>query len=487
MRIGIDVDGVLTNIEQFQLKYGKEYFKDCKNIDESKFEIEDIFHCTKEESQRFWTKYIWKYCLQEPMVKDMAEVIKLLHNKGAEIYIITRRVHTLRDDLLGIIFRKMLEHFIQKYALPVEDIIYCTDFDGEKNKVQVCKNLNISIMVEDDPKNAEAISQVCQVLCIKTKYNQELKEQNNLTKITGAQDFYNFAVQRLEKRKVSTECSFFQDPFDKSYKTVRKIGVPIFKSLLKPEILHSEFIPTDGPVILCGNHLHVWDQFPVICSTKRTTHWMSKKEYFDGKMGSFFEKTGAICVDRYGDPHKSVKEALNYLEIGSAVGLFPEGTRNGLKESYIRDLYISYEKILNLDYEKFRNFIEQQKPLMSHIVLLQQLYKEHKISESYFIECLLGNARSGLSDMVMTGTISKNEFDDAELLPFKYGAVSMAHKTNATIVPFGVTGDYKIGNDNLMVSFGEPFKVVNDDLDSANVELRQKILRLVNENKKNSI
>ena len=45
--IGIDIDGVLRNLGQFQLKYGKKYFKnyDEKNIDETKIEIKDIFKC----------------------------------------------------------------------------------------------------------------------------------------------------------------------------------------------------------------------------------------------------------------------------------------------------------------------------------------------------------------------------------------------------------------------------------------------------------
>ena len=66
---------------------------------------------------------------------------------------------------------------------------------------------------------------------------------------------------------------------------------------------------------------------------------MSKKEYFDGKMGPFFRKTGAISVDRFGNPHESVNEALNYLAIGSAVGLFPEGTRNHLKMIKNKELF----------------------------------------------------------------------------------------------------------------------------------------------------
>jgi len=65
--------------------------------------------------------------------------------------------------------------------------------------------------------------------------------------------------------------------------------------------------------------------------------------------------------------------------------------------------------------------------------------------------------------------------EEVLLLPFKFGAVSMAKKTNATIVPFGLMGDHKVGNRNLTLVFGKPFKVENMELEEANELLRAKI------------
>lgn len=45
------------------------------------------------------------------------------------------------------------------------------------------------------------------------------------------------------------------------------------------------------------------------------------------------------------------------------------------------------------------------------------------------------------------------------LLPFKFGAVSMAKKTDAYLVPFGITGDYIFRSKNLVIKYGKPFKV----------------------------
>lgn len=61
------------------------------------------------------------------------------------------------------------------------------------------------------------------------------------------------------------------------------------------------------------------------------------------------------------------------------------------------------------------------------------------------------------------------------LLPFKFGCVSMAKKTDAYIVPIGISGDYKFRSKNLVYRIGKPFKVTNMDLEEANKKLARKI------------
>lgn len=68
---------------------------------------------------------------------------------------------------------------------------------------------------------------------------------------------------------------------------------------------------------------------------------------------------------------------------------------------------------------------------------------------------------------------------DQLLLPFKYGAVKMAKETNATIVPFGITGEYKVFNNNLKITFGKPFKVDDMTLEEANEKLFKAIEEII--------
>lgn len=94
--------------------------------------------------------------------------------------------------------------------------------------------------------------------------------------------------------------------------------------------------------------------------------------------------------------------------------------------------------------------------------------------------------KGGAIGIFPEGTRNKT---DKFLLNFKTGAVAMAKKTGAYIVPFGLTGDYKFRSKNLTIRYGEPFKVDNMSVEEANEKLFREVERLMlenlNENKEN--
>lgn len=80
---------------------------------------------------------------------------------------------------------------------------------------------------------------------------------------------------------------------------------------------------------------------------------------------------------------------------------------------------------------------------------------------------------------------TRNKTYDLFLLPLKFGAVSMAKKTNVTIIPSCVTGDYKFHSKNLMIRYGSPFKIPEDmNLQIANDKLAKEIEKLMKQNLK---
>ena len=78
---------------------------------------------------------------------------------------------------------------------------------------------------------------------------------------------------------------------------------------------------------------------------------------------------------------------------------------------------------------------------------------------------------------------TRNKTEDL-LMPFKFGAVSLAKKNNALVIPVGVSGDYKFRPKNLVARIGEPIDVSEMDLEEANEKLHKAVETLILENLK---
>lgn len=78
------------------------------------------------------------------------------------------------------------------------------------------------------------------------------------------------------------------------------------------------------------------------------------------------------------------------------------------------------------------------------------------------------------------GTINKG---NGLILPFKIGAVKMSHDTNSKIVPFIITGKYKIIGRRVRIEFLKPISI-SDDLDKENKRLMDIVESKLKENRK---
>ena len=262
------------------------------------------------------------------------------------------------------------------------------------------------------------------------------------------------------------------------YKIFRIVLGPIYKLWYNPKITGKENIPKEGRFIIVGNHINIMDQCNVVISTKRDLHYMAKKEYFDNKkVAWFFRSAGCIPVDRSKKDESAKSSAIEVLEQNEALGLFPEGTRNGMKEERAKELYDEYIE----DETSYKDFYKKiKKSKTSQVNFLEELMKKGAISKDEFIDNLT-NADEFLNLLINEKRLTRTEYFDHILLPLKYGAVSMAKKTNSKIIPFVITGDYKFRSNNLRVTIGEPIDV-EDDLEEANNTLDKTMKDMIKDN-----
>ena len=71
------------------------------------------------------------------------------------------------------------------------------------------------------------------------------------------------------------------------------------------------------------------------------------------------------------------------------------------------------------------------------------------------------------------------EKEVGKMLPFKMGVIKMAKDTNTQIVPFSITGSYKLFSKYLTLKFGNTISITNDNLESEKKKLEKTIEQLM--------
>ena len=175
------------------------------------------------------------------------------------------------------------------------------------------------------------------------------------------------------------------------YRFLRPIFTFLMKLLFRPIYIGLENIPKEGRVVLAGNHTGYLDCGFLISSTKRTVHFLAKKQLLDGPKKIFFGNMGIIPVDRSIHDKNALGAAIDALKNEEIIGIFPEGTIN--------------------------------------------------------------------------------RTDDV-IMPFKIGVVKMAYEADCEVVPFVITGKYRLfQKERPTIEFYKPIKPKHKDLDIDNKKL----------------
>ncbi len=187
MRIGIDIDGVLTDIEQWQLDFGGKYFSKLNKsvINKNGYEICEIFGVDDELDSQFWKKYLYEYVTKEPSRKFASEVIKTLKDCGNEIYIITARYLTDKNTEEGQQMRQIVIDWLREQKIVYDKLVFAPE-----DKLQICLENSIDVMIEDKVTNIERISTQIPVICFHASYNKDCKN-GNVYRAYNWYDIYN--------------------------------------------------------------------------------------------------------------------------------------------------------------------------------------------------------------------------------------------------------------------------------------------------------
>jgi 1-acyl-sn-glycerol-3-phosphate acyltransferase len=106
---------------------------------------------------------------------------------------------------------------------------------------------------------------------------------------------------------------------------------PVTGKLWKVNVEGLENIPTEGPAILCPNHISFFDSVFTMIHAGRQISFVGKAEYMDSwKTRHLFPALGMIPIDRSGGSKSegALLAAEEVLRRGELFGIYPEGTRS---------------------------------------------------------------------------------------------------------------------------------------------------------------
>lgn len=111
------------------------------------------------------------------------------------------------------------------------------------------------------------------------------------------------------------------------YRFARFLLKIVFKIRYKL-VVHGNTNLPETPLVICANHINLWDPILLAIIFDRPIRFMAKKELFDNKLlGFLLNKFGAFPVDRDNVNIKTIKDSIKLVKDNEVLGIFPEGTR----------------------------------------------------------------------------------------------------------------------------------------------------------------
>ena len=197
MIIGIDFDGVLTDLAKFFYEEGEKFAKEnkikiCKN--ESGYNTLEYFGWTKDDDIKFWSTNNLKYTKFVNAKESAKEVLQKLKDEGHKIIIITARYGCDWDNDYGKEQRKISEEWLKRNEISYDEICYV----GETSKVSTIIDKEIDIFIDDSVKNLEEVSKIVPVICFDEQYNRNY-ENPKMKRLSSWDDIYDYLNDEICK------------------------------------------------------------------------------------------------------------------------------------------------------------------------------------------------------------------------------------------------------------------------------------------------
>ena len=172
MRIGIDIDNVISN---FNEKAYIEHDKELRNTgiinNNAPYIRNGMFDWIDEEEKIFYKENIERIAINLKAIEGASKYIKKLKQDGHTIYIISGRDNGEYTDPY-----KMTIEWLKKYDI-VYDKLFLVDAYNSHSKTEICLEHNVDVMIDDSKRMCKDIKDNgIRALLMDTPYNRDTNE-----------------------------------------------------------------------------------------------------------------------------------------------------------------------------------------------------------------------------------------------------------------------------------------------------------------------
>lgn len=186
MRIGLDLDGVVIDSETTFRTYEEIFaiddlnYRKIINFEEPKYQ--GRYKWSKEEQDKFNQKYLLKAARESNLMPGFLAIYNKFKELGFEMIVITAR---------GVFIEEMKDDAIR--LLKENNIIFDRYYWNVQDKLEICQEENIDVMIDDDYKIIQQLSDSkIQTLYFRDTNLKKLKETDYIHEVNNWGDVYRF-------------------------------------------------------------------------------------------------------------------------------------------------------------------------------------------------------------------------------------------------------------------------------------------------------
>ena len=186
MKIGIDLDGVVFDSEVafrvYEEIFAIEDLEQRKIINYEEPKYQTRYNWTSEEQDRFNKKYLLRASNETGLMAGFLPVYQRLKDLGHKLVVITARgglVSEMKDNAIKI---------LQEHNVTFDKYYWCIH-----NKLEICQKEKIDIMIDDDYKIIQQISDAkIKTLYFRDANLKKLEEAEYIREVNNWGDIYRY-------------------------------------------------------------------------------------------------------------------------------------------------------------------------------------------------------------------------------------------------------------------------------------------------------